>query len=103
MDARKLGFQSNVFDEVHMHYLVTQPEITQKDIVDMVQEAYRVLRPNGWLIATGEKRKSLLGRGSSEIEAREAIESARFSTADEQMLPYVSAITPLVQALRACR
>ncbi len=54
MDGTRLTFQSGTFDEVHMHYVLTDPNITIDTLLQMLHEAHRVLKENGTLFVTGE-------------------------------------------------
>jgi len=53
MDAVRLAFADNVFDEVHMHWLLSDP-IARDFVQGIGDEAYRVLRPGGCAIVTSE-------------------------------------------------
>ena len=55
MDARKLRFHSGFFDEVHMHYVMTDPSVRPEDMGQMLRETFRVLKKEGALIASGER------------------------------------------------
>ena len=54
MDGRQLQFENERFDEVHLHYVVTQPDVHETDVVRMIRETHRVLKPNGSIVVTGE-------------------------------------------------
>ncbi len=55
MDARNLGFRNWMFDEVHLHWIVTAPGVSVGDVWDMMRESARVLRRGGSCIITGEE------------------------------------------------
>ncbi len=45
MDARNMSYPSATFDEVHMHYVLTDPSVSSEDSYKMLSEVRRVLKP----------------------------------------------------------
>lgn len=66
MDARQLSYPDVTFDEVHMHYVLTDPSVTGEDSNRMLSEAHRVLKPDHSLVVSGEKYR--LSKGSNEVQ-----------------------------------
>ena len=56
MDGTKLAFRDGVFDEVHLHWIVTAPGIGPAQIFDLLQESARVLKRGGSCIISGEEK-----------------------------------------------
>ena len=56
MDGRRMAFRDRSFDEVHMHWMVTDLGIPLRDIYAMLQESARVLKSGGSCIITGEEK-----------------------------------------------
>lgn len=54
MDARQTRFSNAVFDEVHLHNVITDPRVTEGDVRSFVSEASRLLAPGGVFIASCE-------------------------------------------------
>ncbi len=81
MDARALGFRSGVFDEVHMHYFISDPNLEKSELETAMIEAKRVLKKSGALIATGEVSLSLehsFVDTPGNVLARDLLENAGF-------------------------
>lgn len=79
MDGRHLYFRDEVFDEVHMHYVVSQPDVSYLAAQAMTKEAYRVLIPGGHLIVTGEDTPTIARKVSALGQTKEMIQGAGFS------------------------
>ncbi len=79
MNAKNLTFQSDHFDEVHLHYVLTDPQIKDSEIERILREVKRVVKPEGVVVATGEKLLSCLFADRSGWErAAGAIDAAGF-------------------------
>lgn len=53
-DGRALPFNDKVFDEVHLHYVVTDVSVSGDDIKRMLLGATRTLKDSGKIIVSGE-------------------------------------------------
>lgn len=79
MDGEKLAFRDGIFDEVHMHYVVSQPDVSEESAFAMIRESYRVLVPGGYLIITGENIPTMFRETPALNETKESIRKAGFS------------------------
>lgn len=69
MAGEKLGFPDCIFDEVHFHFVATNPSISREEVHDIIAEARRVLKDKGKVIASGEmKEPSGVKRGMIMVE-----------------------------------
>jgi hypothetical protein len=46
MDARRLAFSGNSFDEVHLYCVLNDPKLSLANVVDIINECARVVKPS---------------------------------------------------------
>lgn len=103
MDAQQLAFRDSLFHEVHMHYVLSQPDITGPMMRNMIQESYRVLVPSGTLIVTGEDEGTAFRECSVLEPARQTIRTAGFSERPQSALEGDSIYSRTVRSLLEIR
>ncbi len=87
MDARQMRFADGYFQEVQMHYVLTDPSLGQEDAQRIVSEARRVLQADGVLIVTGERHR--LNKKTQQVDnledkARRLVAASGFSIDDRE-------------------
>jgi len=68
MDAAQLAFRDGVFDEAHMHNVVTDYLVPASCVRRMLREIFRVLKDGGSLIITGEAGSKVFHDSSLSVE-----------------------------------
>jgi len=68
MDATQMAFRDGVFDEAHMHNVVTDYLVPASCVRRILREIFRVLRDGGSLIITGEAGSQIFHDSSLSVE-----------------------------------
>lgn len=68
MDAAQMAFKDGVFDEAHMHNVVTDYLVPASCVRRMLGEVFRVLKEGGSLIITGEAGSQIFHDSSLLVE-----------------------------------
>lgn len=55
MDGRNLTYGDDNFDEVHLHWVLDEPSVNYQDGFSMLQQARRVVKPQGNIIISGQR------------------------------------------------
>jgi len=84
MDGELLYFRDGIFDEVHLHYVVSQPDVSAESAIAMIRESNRVLVPGGYLIVTGENTPTMFRETSALGKTEESIRKVGYSRLAEE-------------------
>ncbi len=76
MDARANNLPSNQFDEVHFHYVFSEPTVSREDLELISREAFRLLRGGGRVFASGEVTPSILLPEFRDLVCKKELERA---------------------------
>lgn len=103
MDGERLGFRDGVFNEVHLHYVVSQPDVSTASASAMINESYRVLVQDGHLIVTGENKPTVLREIPALDATRKSIEETGFRFRAESEFSRASVFANSISQLVAVR
>ncbi len=84
MDGRKLAFTNECFDEVHLHHILTDPNVVfgNGSIPMLLKEARRVLREDGALIVSDTCGETMFDRDPRK-RIEDAVKKAAFRVVND--------------------